>query len=109
MPLICPARNRPGDALRFERARQLGRLDEVVLDGVARPQHHGVFEARQRVHELGLHVARQAHREAVDVDLARVDPFRLEKNLVALLVGEADDLVLERRAVARTDARESAR
>ena len=99
----------PGDALRLERARQLGRLDEVVFDGVAGPQQHRVFEARQRVHEIRLHVARQAHREAVDVDLARVEPFRLEKNLVPLLVGEADDLVLERRTVARTDAAESVR
>ena len=59
------------DALRLERARQLRRLDEVVLDRVAGTQQHRVLEPRQRVNELGLHVARQAHRKPVDVDLAR--------------------------------------
>ena len=56
------------------------------------------------MNEIGLHVARQAHREAVDVDLARVEALRLEKDLMTLLVGESDDLVFERRAVARTDS-----
>ena len=104
VPLICPARNSPATPLRLEPPRQLGRLNEVVFDGVAGPQQHGVLEPRQRVHEIRLNVARQAHREAVDVDLARVHAFRLEKNLVPLLVREADDLVFERRAIPRTDA-----
>ena len=56
------------------------------------------------MNELLLHVARQAHRKAIDVDLARVEAFRLEKNLMPLLVGKPDDLVLERRAVPRPDA-----
>src|SRR5690606_6322482 len=52
-----------------------------------------------------LDVARQAHRAAVDVDLIDVDAFWLEEDLVALLVGEAHDLVFERGAVARPDSR----
>ena len=84
------------DTLGFEPARQLRRLDEVVFDGVAGTKQHRVLEPGQRVHQLGLHVARQAHRKAVDVDLARVDPFGLEENLVPLLVRETDDLVFER-------------
>ena len=103
MPLIWPARNRPLDALGFERARQLRRLNEVVLDRVARTEQHGVLEPWQRVNQIGLHLARQTHREPVDINLARVDAFGLEKDLVPLLVGEPDDLVFERRAVARTD------
>src|SRR5688572_13793200 len=51
-----------------------------------------------------LHVARKAHRESVDIDLARIDAFGLEENLVPLLLGEPHDLVLERRTVSRTDA-----
>src|SRR5206468_5551197 len=38
------------------------------------------------------------------VDLARVDAFRLQEDLVPLLVRKTHDLVLERRAVPRTDA-----
>ena len=64
-------------------------------------------EPRQRVDDLFLNVARQTHRQAVDVDLASVDTLRLEENLVPLLVRKADDLVLERRAISGADSRES--
>ena len=56
------------------------------------------------MNELLLNLARQTHREPVDVDFPRLDPFGFKKNLMPLLVGEADDLVLERRTVPRTDA-----
>src|SRR2546430_17625065 len=56
------------------------------------------------MHEIRLHVARQAHREAIDVDLGRVEAFGLKENLVPLLVGKSDDLVLERRTITRADA-----
>src|SRR5205814_9211634 len=56
------------------------------------------------MHEIRLHVTRQAHREAIDVDLARVEAFGLKENLVPLLVGKSDDFVLERRTIARADA-----
>src|SRR5256885_13525247 len=56
------------------------------------------------MHEIRLHVARQAHREAIDVDLGRVEAFGLKENLVPLLVGKSVDLVLERRTITRADA-----
>ena len=103
-PVDLPGQEEAADPLGFEPPGELGRLDEVVLDGIAGPEHHRLFEARQGVHEIELHIPRQAHREAVDVDLARIDAFRLEEDLVPLLLGEPDDLVLERRTVSRTNA-----
>ena len=47
-----PGEEQPFDPLGLEPPRELGRLDEVVLHGVARTQQHRIFEARQRVHEL---------------------------------------------------------
>ncbi len=80
-------------------------MDEVVFDGVAGADHHAVFETGQRVDERFLHVARQAHREAVDVDLWNVEAFGLEEDLMRLLVGESHDLVFERWTVSRSNAR----
>ena len=57
----------------------------------------------QRVNQLLLDVRRQAHRVAVDVDLVDVETLRLEKQLMAFPVRKPHHLVLERRAVARTD------
>ena len=51
-----------------------------------------------------LHVARQAGRDAVDIDLIGLRPSGSRKSWCAVLVGEADDFVFDRRAVARPDA-----
>ena len=48
-----------------------------------------------------LRVARQGGRDAVRVNRVVVEPFRLEKDLVPLALGEPDDLVLDRGAIAR--------
>ena len=50
-----------------------------------------------------LHVDRQRSAHAVDVDLVRVQALGLEEELVLFLVGKLDDLVFDRRAVARPD------
>ena len=56
------------------------------------------------MNELLLDLARQRHREAVDIDLVGVETFGLEVDLMPLAVGKPHDLVFERRTVARTDA-----
>ena len=55
------------------------------------------ISAKHRV----LHVARQAGRDAVDVDFERVAALGLQEQLMPRLVGEAHDLVFDRRAIAR--------
>jgi hypothetical protein len=67
------------------------------------PHDTRALEPRQRAHDRLLHVTRQAHRESVHVNLVDAFAFGLEKDLMALLVGKAHDLVLERRAVTRAD------
>jgi hypothetical protein len=51
-----------------------------------------------------LRVAGKTHRAAVDIDLVDVEALRLEVNLMALFVGKAHHLVLERRAIPGADA-----
>ena len=52
-----PGEEQPRDSLRLQRRVELSRLDEVVLDRVARPQNLGVLEAGQGVHQIRLDVA----------------------------------------------------
>ncbi len=91
------------DLLGLERAFEFGGIDGVVFDGVARPQHVGIFEAGDRLQNLQLDFDRQGGAHAVDVNLVGVQTLGLEEELVRDLVGELDDLVFDRRAVARTD------
>ena len=97
------AEEQAGDLARLERALEFSGIDRVVLDGVAGAQHLGVFEAGNRLQDRQLHFDRQRSAHAVDVNLVRVQAFGFEEELVHFLVGELDDLVFDRRAVARAD------
>src|SRR5690606_7228140 len=94
----------PLDAPRLERRRKLARIDEVVLDRIAWPNHDGALEPRDGSKQRFLDLPRQRGRNPVRIDGRIVEPFRLEKNLVPLPIGEADDLVLDRGAIARAHA-----
>ena len=101
--MIWPAEEQAGDLLGFQRAFEFGGIDGVVFDGVAGAHHLGVFEAGNRFQNLQLHFDRQRSAHAVDVDFVRVQAFGFEEELVRVLVGKLDDLVFDRRAVARAD------
>ena len=96
-------------ALDAEGAVELGGVDRVVLDGVAGAQHLGLVEAGDGVHDLPLHLHGQRGGHAVDVDLVGVEAFGLKEELVLGFVGEFDDFVFDRRAIARADALDAAR
>src|SRR5690606_23343474 len=89
--------------LRLETRVKLGGWREVVLNRVRRPENLGVLAPLDGADHLELQVVRQRGREPVDVDLVRRDALGLEEDLVTFLVGEADDLVLDRRTVPRAD------
>ena len=55
------------------------------------------------MHNLPLHLHRQRRRHSVHINLVRIQPLGLKKKLVLRLVGKLDDLVLDRRAIARPD------
>src|SRR5690606_4994522 len=62
-----------------------------------------VFEARDRTDHPDLDVERQTGGNAVRIDFMRIEPFRLQEDLVRALIRKAEDLVLDRGTVARTD------
>ena len=63
-----------------------------------------MLQARQAAQQLQLDRFRQAGGEALHIDLRGVAPLRLEEDLVAVLVREANDLVFDGGAIARTFA-----
>ncbi len=104
-----PGEEKAGDRLRFKRRAQRAWIEIVVLDRIAGPEDVGMLAPGYRVHEGQLYVEGQRRRNAVRINFRRFKPFRLEENLVAVALGEADDLVLDRRTVARADALDDAR
>ena len=96
---------------RLERVREAAAAgrDKVVLDIVARPHDLGSLETADRAHDLALHLRVEGARDAVGVDGGGVEPLWLEPHHVLVPRGEALDLDVERRAVARPRAGAAAR
>ena len=80
---------------------QRARIDMVILDRIAGDDHRHLLQPRQRAQEVLLHLRRQRCAEAIGIDQRRIQPFRLQKDLVPIPVAEADDLVLDGGAIAR--------
>ena len=104
-----PGEEQAVDDLGFKARLQIARIEVVVLDGIARPRDVRALEALDRMHQRFLDVVRQRGRNAVRVDLVRVQTFRLDEHLMRGLLGEAVDLVLDARAIARPGAFDHAR
>ena len=107
-PIDLPGEKQPREPLRLQRRFELARIDVVVLDRVARADHMCALEPGNRRQQRALHFLRQRGRDSVRVDRGIVEPLGLEKDLVTVALAEADDLVLDRGAVARSAARDLA-
>ena len=93
----------PGQHAAFEGRQERARVDEIVFDGVAGLEDLRPLQPPDGADHPFLHILRQRGRNAVRVDRVVVQSFGLEENLVAFPFGEADDLVLDRRTIARPD------
>src|SRR4051795_8802886 len=56
------------------------------------------------MHQIRLDIRWQAHREAVEVYLVDVQPFWLQKQVMALAIGESHHLVLQRWTISWANA-----
>src|SRR5690606_7872092 len=100
---------KPGQFLRFERSRQLTRIDMVVFDGIARLDEPHLLQPRNGVDEEILDIGGQGGGYPVGIDGIVMKSFRLQEDLVAVPFAEANDLVLDRGAVTRADTFDLAR
>src|SRR5690606_37720438 len=82
---------------------QIARIEEVVLDGITRTHHVGVFKTGNRGDQFALHGEGQAGGDTVRIQLVGVEAFRLDEYLMAAAFGEAHHFVFDGRAVTRPD------
>ena len=99
-----PCQKQPRQTPGLQRRIEFARVDMVVFDGIARTDHPHPLKAGNRGQNRQLHLFRQRGRNAVGIDRRVVESFRLQKDLMSVAVAEADDLVLDRRAIARSGA-----
>src|SRR3546814_13641338 len=73
----------------------------VILDRIARHDHLDRLEPFHRAQHRELNVGGERSRNPIRIDEEAVEPLGFEKHLMPVAVGEAVDLVLDRRAVTR--------
>ena len=81
--------------LALQRGQQLGGVHALILNGVGRAHHLGALQPRDRVHHGNLHIFRQTGREALNVQLLRVQTAGLNEELMPGLIGKTDDFRLD--------------
>src|SRR4029079_14316254 len=93
----------------FERRVEPPRVDELIFDGIARPDDLGTFQPGDAANELLLDVSRKRRRNSVGIDQRIVQALGLEENLMRVAVGKALHLVLAPWEITRaaTDSRPS--
>src|SRR5690606_41962813 len=75
----------------------------IILDRIARLQHYRSFQSRNMLEQFALHLLRQGGADPVRIDSGIIQPLGLQENLVLFTLRDADHLVLEGRAIARSD------
>jgi hypothetical protein len=81
-PVHLPGQEQAPDRAQLQRRVEFPRVDVVVLDRVAGPEHHRALQPGDRGDHLRLHLARQRGRDPVRIDRVVVEPLRLEEDLV---------------------------
>ena len=84
---------------RFQSRKEGGGIDAVVLDGVGVAHDFRVAESLEGVQHTVLYLSRQGRRKSLQIDLVRGQSHRLHEELMAGLVGETDDLILNGGAI----------
>src|SRR5262249_59939141 len=95
------AGNSPGPPFGRHIGGDLASRHCIVLDRVADAHDLDTAQGWDRAEHLPLHILRERCVAALDVDLVRRPALGLQEHAVALLIGKADDLILDRWAVAR--------
>ena len=99
-PIDLPGEEKPANFFCLQARAQGTRVDEIIFDRIARPQHPDLGKTGNGVEELLLDILRQRGRNAVWIDGGVVQSFRFEENLMCLALLEPNHLVLDRRAIA---------
>ena len=71
----------------------------VVFDGIPRHRHVHPLQPLHGAQHGELHVGREGCADAVRIDQVRVEPLRLEEDLMTVAIRETVDLVLDRGAI----------
>ena len=90
------------DQFGLERKFYLVRGKEIVLDSIPRPQQLYVLKGGDCSKTFQLNLFGQTCRESVDIYRGGIVPFRLQKDLVALLLRKPVDFILNGGTVAGT-------
>ena len=74
---------------------ELSGREIIVLNRVAGPDDFGALESGNGSNQRQLDIERQTGGDAIDIKLAGMPSFRLEKNGMRRFMGEPDNFILD--------------
>src|SRR5207249_9077788 len=83
---------------------KFGRIDHVIFNSIAWPEHGHVLKARDHSHKFPLKISRKTGREAIQIGFIGMIAFRFKKQLMPLFVWEFDYFIFDGWTIARTNA-----
>ena len=83
-----------GASLAHERVGELGRVEVVILYGVARSIYFDIAQGRNLSQRFQLNLDRHTAGESVEIHLICLRAFRFEEERMVVAVGESDELGL---------------
>src|SRR5690242_16173495 len=78
----------PPQIANLERLVQASGIDELIFHGITRPDDFRALQTGNAPNEISLGFRRQGRRNAVWIDEWIPEPFRLEKNLMAVAIAK---------------------
>ncbi len=90
--------------LGFEGGFEFRGIDKIIFNGISRPDDFHLFKPLDRPEHADLDIQGKACRNPVGIDLCRHPAIGFKKDLMSLLVCKADDFILDRRTIPRTDS-----
>ncbi len=96
-----PGTIEPGNSFHLQVRAKRARIDMVVYDRITGYHHLDPLQPRHAAQHCQLHVLRERGADPVGIDHRARQPLRLEKHLMAVAIGEAVDLVLDRGTITR--------
>ncbi len=90
-----PSHEQARDLARLQRRLQFTRIDMVVFDRIAGAQHDCPLQPRNGLQHLLLYFTRKRRGNPVRIDGVIIETLGLEKDLMAIALSKADNLVLD--------------
>ena len=84
----------------FKRIFQILRIEIIIFNGISRFEHDAILKTGNGMQCFQLNIQRKGRRKTLQVILIVIPAFRLQEQLMRILIGKGSELVFDARTIA---------